>query len=209
VTRILVLSPHPDDETIGCGGTLCRHAASGDEIRVVFLTSGELGGHGLSPDKTRQLREREAKTAACILGIADCEFWRAPDGHLRARDSVVQRLAALLRQWRPQVIYTTHGGEMHPDHRAAPRILRRALSTARIGRPTVYLFEIWTPLTKMDCIVDVSPWMKIKLRAVRAYKSQCSVLRFDEAVAGLNRYRGEMHSWPGGAYAEVFAEMRP
>ena len=97
---------------------------------------------------------------------------------------------------------------MHPDHRAAPRILRRALATARIARPKVYLFEIWTPLAKMDFIVDISPWIEIKLRAVRAYKSQCSVLRFDEAVAGLNRYRGEMHSWPGGAYAEVFAEMR-
>ena len=207
MARVLVLSPHPDDETIGCGGTLCSHVASGDEVRVVFLTSGELGGHGLSLEETRRLREGEATAAARILGIADWEFWHAPDGRLRASESVIRRLAALLRDWRPQFIYTTHDEEMHPDHRAAPRILRRALSTVRIGKPEVYVFEIWTPLAQMDRIVDITPWIEIKLRAVRAYESQCSVLRFDEAVAGLNRYRGEMHSWPGGNYAEVFVNL--
>ncbi len=70
------------------------------------------------------------------------------------------------------------------------------------------LFEIWTPISRMDHIVDVTPWMRTKLRAVRKYESQCSVLRFDAAVAGLNRYRGEMHCWPEGDYAEVFVRMK-
>ena len=53
-------------------------------------------------------------------------------------------------------------------------------------------------------IVDISPHLATKLRAVRAYKSQCAAVGFVQAVRGLNRYRGEMHSWPGGDYAEVF-----
>ena len=208
MARVLVLSPHPDDETIGCGGTLCSHVASGDEVRVVFFTSGELGGHGLSPEATRIGREGEAREAARILGIKRVEFWQAPDGRLRASEPTIRRLSGMLRQWKPQFIYTTHGGEIHPDHRAAPRILRRALSKFPVARTRIFLFEIWTPLAQLDRIVDVTPWIETKLRAVRAYASQCSVLRFDEAVAGLNRYRGEMHSWPGGDYAEVFAEMK-
>ena len=203
MARVLVLSPHPDDETIGCGGTLCRHAHEGDEVRVVFLTSGERGGHGASPEATGRRREVEAARAARILGVRDIEFWRAPDGLLRADVSIVDRLAALLRDQRPAFVYTAHGGETHHDHRAALRILRRALTSARRA-PVVRLFEIWTPLQRLDEIVDITPWIATKLRAVRAYRSQNAALRFDEAVKGLNRYRGEMHSWPGGDYAEVF-----
>lgn len=208
MSRVLVLSPHPDDEAIGCGGTLCVHVAAGDEVRVIFLTSGEQGGHGLGPQETRRIREAEASAAARVLGITQIEFWGAPDGRLRTTALLRQRLVETLQGWPPDLVYTTHAGEAHPDHRAAPRLLRRALDTARIGAPIVYLFEIWTPIARMDHIVDVTAWMPAKLRAVRRYRSQCAALRFDDAVAGLNRYRGEMHCWPEGAYAEVFARMK-
>ena len=207
MARVLVLSPHPDDETLGCGGTLCRHADEGDEIRVVFLTSGEHGGHGMSPDETRLRREAEAARATRILGVRHIEFWRSRDGGLRADDAIVARLAATLRDQRPEFVYTTHAAEMHRDHRAALRILCRALGLAQHST-TVRLFEIWTPLQRLDEIVDITPWMATKLRAVRTYRSQNAALRFDDAVTGLNRYRGEMHSWPGGDYAEVFEVLR-
>ncbi len=208
MSRVLVLSPHPDDESIGCGGTICKHVAAGDEVRIVFLTSGEKGGHGTSAVETRRIRESEAASAARVLGVPRIEFWRAPDGRLRASQPLLQRLIEFLQNWRPDVVYTSHEGESHPDHRAAPRILRRAVSAAGIEAPVVCLFEIWTPISRMDHIVDVTPWMRTKLRAVRKYESQCSVLRFDAAVAGLNRYRGEMHCWPEGDYAEVFVRMK-
>ncbi|WP_418317896.1 PIG-L deacetylase family protein [Piscinibacter sakaiensis] len=210
MARILVLSPHPDDEAIGCGGTICKHIAEGDEVRVIFLTSGEQGGHGLGLAETSRIREAEAAAAAEILGVQQFEFWHAPDGRLKASTALVKRLADALMDWPAEVIYTTHAGEAHPDHRAAPRIVARALAvSAHQPEPITRLSEIWTPLARIDCIHDVSPWMKTKLLAVRAYASQCSVLRFDDAVAGLNRYRGEMHSWPGGDFAEVFAVANP
>jgi LmbE family N-acetylglucosaminyl deacetylase len=208
MARVLVLSPHPDDETLGCGGSLCGHVAAGDEVRVVFLTSGELGDRRRDPAQTGLVREEEAAAATAILGVQHIEFWREPDQALRAGTDLVRRLAALLEAWQPQWVYTTHPQESHPDHRAVPRLLRRALAGAQVARPRVLLFEIWTPLQRIQHIVDVSAWMQTKLRAVRAYRSQCELLRFDEAVAGLNRYRGEMHSWPGGDYAEVFGVMK-
>jgi len=48
MNRVMVISPHPDDESIGCGGTICRHVAAGDPVYIELLTSGEKGGHGLS-----------------------------------------------------------------------------------------------------------------------------------------------------------------
>lgn len=207
--RVLVLSPHPDDESIGCGGTICQHVAVGDEVRVIFLTSGEKGGHGASLEMVRKTREAEARAAARILGVEQIEFWRAPDGGLSATRKLLIRLTGLLKEWRPDIVYTTHPGEAHPDHRAAPRILQRGLGLAQIRSPVIYLFEIWTPIGKLDHIVDISRWMNTKLRAVRRYRSQCAVVQFDAAVAGLNRYRGEMHSWPEGEFAEVFKRMNP
>ena len=84
MSRILVLSPHPDDESIGCGGTLRRHVLGRDQVKVVFLTSGERGGHGRPPEETRQVREAEARAAGRILGVRRLEFWQQPDGAVRA-----------------------------------------------------------------------------------------------------------------------------
>src|SRR5689334_3911187 len=117
--RVLVISPHPDDESIGCGGTLRKHVLGGDEVRVVFLTSGEKGGHGLPPEETAPLREQEAVAAAKILGLARLEFWRQPDGELEATPEVASRLLDLLAAFRPHLVYAPHDREMHPDHRAA------------------------------------------------------------------------------------------
>lgn len=211
MSRVLVISPHPDDEAIGCGGALRHHVVRGDEVRAVFLTSGERGGHGRPPDETARLREAEARTAAGILGLAAIEFWRLPDGAMRADRRATERLADLIAAWRPGLIYVTHEDEMHPDHRAAARLVRRALYAVR-GRapaPDVRLYEVWTPLQTMDEIIDISDHVADKLAAIRAHASQCAVVKFDDAALGLNRYRGELHSWPGGDYAEVFRKMRP
>ena len=209
MARVLVLSPHPDDEAVGCGGTLCRHVANRDTVRTVFLTSGEAGGHGIGRAETARIREAEARAAADVLGIDAPEFWRLGDGKLSAGVDNQHRLAALLREYSPDMVYTTHGGEQHRDHRAAVRLLRLVLAgAADRQRPTVRLFEVWTPICRIDHVEDISIYMERKLRAVRAYASQCAVLQFDAAVQGLNRYRGEMHSWPGGDYAEVFTELR-
>ncbi len=207
MSRILVLSPHPDDESIGCGGTLLRHVEQGDSVQIVFLTSGEKGGHGRSEAETIRAREQEARDAARILGVRHLEFWHEPDGALRATRGAVGHLKAKLKQFRPDRIYVTHDREMHRDHRGAVRLLRNALKGAKGKQPEVLMYEVWTPIQQLDEIVDISPYMEKKLRAVRAYRSQCRVVGFVEAVRGLNRYRGEMHSWPGGDYAEVFTRL--
>jgi len=201
VTSVVVVSPHPDDESIGCGGTLRSHVTAGDDVHVVFLTSGEGGGHGRPPAEVSAAREAEAADAAQVLGLASFDFWREPDGGLRATEALADRLAKTWSELAADVVYVPHAEEQHADHRAAARLVGRA---RRAREVEVRYFEVWTPLSRMDHIVDISDHIDEKLEAIRCYRSQCAVVRFDDAARGLARWRGELHSWPGGPYAEVF-----
>jgi LmbE family N-acetylglucosaminyl deacetylase len=204
--NVLVIAPHPDDEAIGCGGAICRHAARGDRVRAVFLTSGEQGLKHLAREQAWRVREAEARTAAAILGIAGLEFLRLADWaarkHLRR---AAPRLRALLERDRPELIYLPHPGEWHPDHQAAWPCLRAALRGWRGPAPAVRGYEVWTPLARYDEVEDISRVMPRKLRAVRAHRSQVRGWDYARAVAGLNQYRGVMAA--RCRYAEVFQTL--
>ncbi len=102
--NVLVIAPHPDDESIGCGGTISLHAERGNRVTVVFLTSGEHGLQKLPEEKARRVREREAEKAAAILGIASVTFLSLPDGHVG--DHVGKAAEAL----RPITLHTAATG---------------------------------------------------------------------------------------------------
>ncbi len=207
--NILVVAPHPDDEAIGCGGTICKHIAEGYTVNVIFLTSGEKGGHGKSEEETILIREEEAKNAAAILGIQHIEFWKQPDGSCKANKHNVERMMKKLKTFKPSFIFVTHDNEQHPDHKAAAQIIKKSVPLSTLKKkPVVYMYEVWTPLSSMDHIVDISDYVEAKKWAILAHRSQCDVLKFHESALALNRYRGEMHSWPGGDYAEVFKLMK-
>jgi len=191
--NILVIAPHPDDETIGCGGALCLHAARGDRVTVVFLTSGELGLKGRAPEKAWQIRESEARAAGRILGVARLEFFRLPDwtvgDHVK---SGARLLLPILKAERPEMIYLPHPRDWHPDHQAALPLLRAAWRGVR--RPAVELraYEVWTPLPDFDRVEDISRVMPRKLRALRAHRSQLGEFDYERAVRGLNQFRGAL-----------------
>ncbi len=147
MSGVLVICAHPDDEAIGCGGALRLHARAGERIQAVFLTSGEGGGHG--EDGHARTREREAHRAAALLGIGELQFWGEPDGSLRARGELVRRLASMIDETAPALVYAPHPGDDHPDHRAAARLVKAALQASKRS-PGVRFFEIWSPLGDMD-----------------------------------------------------------
>jgi len=132
--NVLVIAPHPDDEVIGCGGTLCLHAASGDRVTVVFLTSGELGLKDRPPKKAWQIRESEARAAGRILGVARLEFFHLPDW--TAGDHVergARLLSPILQAECPEMIYLPHPRDWHPDHQAALPLVRTAWRDLRLS----------------------------------------------------------------------------
>jgi LmbE family N-acetylglucosaminyl deacetylase len=203
-----VLAPHPDDEAIGCGGTICLRGQQGHEVRVVFLTSGERCSDDLPPETIRALREAEAERACRVLAVARFEFFRLPDLSLGENvERAAEQLRPLLQEWAPGVIYLPHPGEAHPDHEAVLPIVRAALTPPLIGtaRPELWGYEVWSPLPRYGWVEDVSAVMGCKLLAVRCYESQLRLFRYDWAVRGLNRHRGVLGA--GSRYAEAFIDL--
>ncbi len=201
--NVLVVAPHPDDESIGCGGSICLHTVRGDHVAAVFLTSGEFALNDLTREKAWAIREAEAEESARILGIAEVTFLRRPDHFLGdAIEGAAAELRPLLERRQPQLIYLPHAYDGHPDHRACLPIVQAALSSSPIPPPALLGYEVWTPLSEYDRAENISQMMDRKLQAVRAHCSQIKQIRYDLATSALNEYRGTMTQV--GRYAEVF-----
>jgi N-acetylglucosamine malate deacetylase 1 len=200
--NVVVVAPHPDDESLGCGGAVLAHLAAGDRVTAVFLTSGEQGLATYPIEEARQVREDEASKAAVVLGLSGIEFLRLPDGSLSDDpDAVAGAVKSHLAG--ADLVYAPHPDDDHDDHRAAAGAVAE-----NVGAGVEVLgYELWTPVAHPDRIVDISEHMDRKLEAVRCYASQLEYWPYDRAVEGLNAYRGAL--FEGTGYAEAFAVVRP
>jgi LmbE family N-acetylglucosaminyl deacetylase len=201
VASVLVVAPHPDDESIGCGGSLALHREQGDRITALFLTSGELGLKQFTPEEAWRIREAETQAAAQVLGIRQLRFLRAPDWFLADHiDSLLPDVRRMFDELAPNYVYVPHSNEWHPDHKAAATIVSSVVAEKGITAE-IRSFEVWTPLTFFQELRDITSVMDRKLRAIRCHDSQLQDIRYDDAIAGLNRYRGAIARCQ---YAEVF-----
>lgn len=215
-SRVLVLAPHMDDEVVGCGGVLARHAMSGAMITVVYLTDGAGSDPALehrfvagpqqeaARRRLSERRKREAREAADVIGIANLEFLDHPDGALMPDQSLVSEVAGLVNRHRPEIVYFPCALEMHPDHFAAARLLA-ALADGGGGHERLLCraYEAWTPLLP-NRIADVSDVFDIKMRALRKFESQLEHVDYERAITGLNAYRAMTRD--GRGYFEAFFE---
>ncbi len=202
--KVLVIAPHPDDECLGCGGTICRHADRGDRVEAAFLTSGELGLKQLPREEAWKIREGEARRAAKILGISALHFLRCSDWLLGDEiERAALALVPLLQEWKPDLIYLPHPLEWHPDHKASLPVVRAALSRCRNPAPELRTYEVWTPLSEYCHVEDVTGVMSRKLKALRAHPSQLKEFNYTTAIRALNEYRGALAG--KCKYAEVFS----
>lgn len=187
--RVLVLAPHPDDETFGCGGTLSLHAAAGDPVKVVFVTNGAKGDTSGRNDKEEyvKLRQKEAVKACACLGVADLEFWSYEDRSLAGSRGVLRRMIDLLEDFRPQLVYAPSPMEFHPDHRASSFLLCDAILSSSLDFDVAF-YEVGQPL-RVNLLVDITEVLNSKVKAVGAYESQLKERPYGDICMGLDRYR--------------------
>jgi LmbE family N-acetylglucosaminyl deacetylase len=203
--RVLALAPHPDDESLACGGALALHRRGGDPVKVVVLTDGG-GGAADAPGRNEyvQARAGECQEACRRLGVRDVEMWRLPDRGLPSSGEPVRRLRQLLDDYRPTLVYAPSPVEFHPDHRATNRLLWEALQ----GWPleaTILFWELNRPLP-VNALLDVTKVVAAKRAACDAYESQTAQLPYTDCVLGLNRYRA-LTVAPACQYAEGYLRV--
>lgn len=198
--RVLAVAAHPDDESIGCSGTLALLADSGAEITVVFATNGEATiGAATDPAETGRRRAAEARAACRLLGVSDTRFLGHPDGRLPGLTGRVgAELGLLVAETLPEVLLVPWFLDGHPDHQALTTALGHA---GPLDGVEVWGYETWTPLPA-NRIVDVTRVIDRRRAALAAHVTAAQA--FDlEAMGSLARWRS-VHGLMGRGYAEAF-----
>ena len=223
--KILVIAAHPDDEVLGCGGTIARHADEGDQVQVLIVaegaTSRQLNRDRHHANKELTALEKAAQTAGSILGAAGVELLDFPDNRLDSLDrlDLIKQIEERINRHQPQVVYVHHAGDVNVDHR---RLHESVVTACRPtpGQPVQRLlsFEVsssseWQPPGSAPAFlpnwfVDISAQWQRNHEALMAYTDEMRPwphARSLEALEHLARWRGAQ---VGVEAAEAFCLLR-
>jgi len=217
--KVLIVAAHPDDEALGCGGTIARHVERGDVVDVLFVADG-VSARGADAQALAR-RQDAARKATSILGTQPPHFLDLPDNQLDSVPliEVTQAIERLAREVAPAIVYTHHGADLNVDH----RIVHQAVLTAFRpipGASVVGLFAFETasstewsssavgPAFAPDRFVDISGHLECKVAALDAYAEEMRPFphaRSLVSVRSLAMWRG---ACVGLAAAEAFVTLR-
>jgi LmbE family N-acetylglucosaminyl deacetylase len=174
---ILVFCAHNDDQVIGAGGTLAKYADTGARIKSIIFSFGESSHPHLKSEVIIKTRIEESLTADKIIGGAGVAYLGLKEGKFIEEcetKKIKDRLRLLIKQEKPDKVFTHSLNDHHPDHRAVARIIESLLPDIPCS---VYTFEIWTPFRLKNryspkLVEDISKTFSLKMEAIRAHRSQ-------------------------------------
>lgn len=223
---ILAIGVHPDDVELGCSGTVAKHIAAGKKVGILDLTRGELGTRG-----NAELRTEEAMASAKILGVAFRTQLNMKDGFF-ANDEVHQKqIIEQIRKHQPDIVLCNMVNDRHPDHGRASKLVSDScfysglakIETVTEGkqqqawRPKAVYHYIQDLFIHPDFVVDVTPFIETKHKAIMAFSSQFYNPDSKEPqtpISGkefLDSVDAKMTTWGraiGARYAEGFTAER-
>jgi LmbE family N-acetylglucosaminyl deacetylase len=225
--RALVVFAHPDDAEFLCGGTVALWARDGTEVAYVCATDGSAGWNG--PDLERQeiadIRQREMRAAADVLGVSAVRFLGYVDGSLEVGLGLRRDVTREVRRHRPDVIVTFDPSRLwfgrsyvqHPDHRAIGQAVLDVVACDAPTRPQfpelleegMEPFEVpalWlaTEPREADRLVDIGETIDLKVKALRAHASQLENMGEDDIDARMRKWASEVGKGTDIEYAEAF-----
>ncbi|MEK9969916.1 MAG: PIG-L deacetylase family protein [Ferrovibrio sp.] len=224
--RILIVAAHPDDEVLGCGGTIARFAQAGAAVRVVFLAEGITARYRPDqhndPDVIKQSKQRNdaAFKANAILGVAPDQVFVEQRPCCRLDQvpllDLVHQIEQHIDSFKPTILFTHSNCDTNIDHVIAHRaVLAAARPTGREPLKALYAFEVlssteWNPLAPFpgQVFIDISATIDLKVRALVAYGNEMREPphpRSEEVIRSLARFRGAA---AGLHFAESFQLVR-
>ncbi len=216
--KVLIIAAHPDDEVLGCGGTIARLAEEGKEIFCVFLGKGKASRFEDEEENSAVIKQerkillQESARAGKILGIKDSFFLDFPDQKYEtvSLQDVVDALREIFRKVNPSMVFTHHVQDINLDHHITWEAVERLCREIEQKDLELYSFIIpaaseWHGVSfAPNAIVDITSTFSKKEAALRAYESELPEFphpRSLKAVQGLAQYWG---SQGGVAYGESF-----
>lgn len=201
--RVLVFAPHPDDETIGCGGVMARLRHNGCTVKVIFVTDG--GGAGSLPEGSIAIRQQEAIAALTTLGVQDWLFLNEPDGSFKSHPKFEQQALNIMQQFQPDWLFLPSVLDYHRDHVAIGQTIFNLWQLHKTAK-RLFFYEIWSPVPATH-VVDISSVIELKQQAINHYQLPLAHCDYLSASMGLSRYRAlYLPNQSHEQYAEAFVE---
>jgi N-acetylglucosamine malate deacetylase 1 len=216
---VLVVAAHPDDEFLGCGGTVARHATNGDSVKTLILAEGSTSRSlERDPDDADiALLIKAATAAAKTLGVSAPQFAKLPDNRMDGLEllDIVKQIEEVIKKLKPTIVYTHHGGDLNIDH----RITHQAVMTACRPIPdstihSIYAFETpssteWASTAIGETFsptrfVDISSHLAAKLDALNCYKTEMRAFPHARSLKALEALAILRGSQVGVPAAEAF-----
>lgn len=211
--RVVVIAAHPDDEVLGCGGTIALHTRAGDEVTSVIVCEGESLRYGEGHVDQWVYMQKAAE----VLGVQGVRALDFPDQRLDTftLTEIIGPLEDILREIEPQVVYCQYGGDINRDHELVFKATLVATRPLEKYLEAIYAFDTassteWAyPRTFVpDTWVDISSTLDVKLKAMACYQSELREYPHPRSLKALG-YRA--HSWGNQVLveaAEVFMTIR-
>lgn len=214
---ILIIAPHPDDETFGCAGLIAKKVKGGAHVSVAFLTNGEKSLKNSSDTEVASNRQKTAEAVCSTLGVKDIHYCGFSDGEIPRRgtddyDGGVEKITRLIEQLNPTQVFCTHDSEGWSDHTAAAELTLDALE--RINKTiALYYYWVWVwfsiPLKKIY-LLDFNNTVHLPIADVIDQKNLAISTYLNNVDAQGNAYCGELPTlflkafeWPYEVYEKV------
>ena len=198
--NILILAPHPDDETIGCGGLLLQKRQHSD-THVLLLTDGhEIRRDKEQAQKSVAVRKQEFLNAMDFLGVHNHTSLNYPCDQLSYnKHECTDAIITYLSKHTVEHVFLPSPFDSHLDHMAVTEILQLALEKGATFK-SVWFYEVWNTISP-NVAIDISTNMPEKMQAIQLYKSQVAQVNYDHRIEGLNKFHGMAQHCE---YAECF-----
>ena len=181
ILDVLAIGAHPDDIELSCCGTVAKLVKQGKKVGILDLTQGELGTRG-----SKQIREREAKEAAKVLGVAVRDNLKLTDGSFEVNHKNILKVIQVIRKYRPKILLIPPFHERHPDHEHAYQLAKEAwfysglknIRTKENGkeqesfRPDTYFQFMLRFEFQPTFIVDITDVYETRVKSIEAFESQ-------------------------------------